>query len=154
MKNASFAFRIGRVLVALIAAPLVATIAYTLVAYGAKLFFPFVYFVAGAAFTLTLLLFVPVYLLLLAKAWTSLPVVVGAAFLVTLVVFTIGFFAMDQGFTTMRAGGEDLVVQGRLTVAGFLNVVKGALIVSATGALGGLVFWLIAHAGAKGHANN
>lgn len=154
MTTPSFSLRVARVLVGLIAAPLAATIAYTLVAYGAKLFFPFAYFVAGTAFTLTLLLFVPVYLLLLAKGWTSLPAVVGTAFSVTLVVFAIGFFAMDQGFTTMRAGGEDLVVQGRLTAAGFLNVLKGALIVAMTGALGGLVFWLIAHAGGKSDGGN
>lgn len=137
--------QIARVLLALIAAPLTATVAYTLIAFGPALFFPFVFFVAGTAFALTLLVFVPVYLLLLWKRWISLSSIVASAFFVTLLVFLISFIGMDQGFTSMRSGGKELVVDGQMTSAGYVNAVVSALTVAAVGAIGGLVFWLVAY---------
>ncbi len=137
--------QVSRVLLALIAAPLVSVFTYTLVAYGATLFFPFVYFVAGMAFTLTLLVYVPIYLILLFKRWTSLPIIVGTAFAVTFIVFVFGYLWMGQGFTNLHAGGEKLVTEGQLTTAGYMSIVNSSLTVAATAALGGLVFWLVAH---------
>lgn len=152
--DATYRSRLMRVLLALIAAPLVSTVIYTLIAFGTALFFPFVFFVAGTAFALTLLVFVPVYLVLLWKGWISFPVIVAAAFFVTLSVFLTAFVGMDQGFTTMQAAGKELVVDGQMTPAGYANALKNAVMVAILGAVGGAVFWLIAYLqGGKGGSN-
>ena len=146
MSREKTALQLGRVLVGFCVAPLVATLVYTRVAFGVELFFPFVIFVLGAAFPVALLVFVPLYLLLLKKRWTSMVWITGIAFMTCFALFAILFYFNDQGFTSMKGGGHVYVEGGHLTVAGYWNIARGASLVAVSGSVGAFSLWLIAHA--------
>jgi len=140
-----FPWCIVRILTGFVIAPIVASISYTVMAFGVSLFFPFIFYVAGGVFLATLLIFVPVYIGLLWRRWLSFWRVVGTGSLVAFVLFFLLFLVNDQSFTSMGAGSVEYVVDGRLTTAGYINLFKGTMLVTLAAAIGSVVFWLIAH---------
>ncbi|MEO1280585.1 MAG: hypothetical protein AAFV69_02500, partial [Pseudomonadota bacterium] len=65
-------------------------------------------------------------------------------FLVMIIMLT-GFFTGNSSYTTYRQGGVDIVIDGRLTVAGWWSALHSAVMMGVIGGLVALVIWRIAY---------
>lgn len=147
MENRNIGWCLGRVLIAFFISPIIATMIYTIMAFGRELFFPIVFFVGAGAMSVTVLVFIPIYLIMVWRKWFGLWQMLVISFLAGMLLFFSLFFYNDMGMNAMGAGGKVFVENGKLTIDGYVNLSKRSLLAAFSCGIAGLVFWFIAHCG-------
>lgn len=127
---------------------------YTFVSYGAKLFFPFFFVIAGAASCLALFVFFPVICMLVMMRKTTFLTVVTAIMAVSFAVFFIWNYASLIKSEDLVHGGRVMVADGVINTSGYVKILVDSLVTSAIAGVGTIAFWLLSLRSPKPRSEN
>lgn len=99
-----------------------------------------IYLVIFMAYTLSLFIFLPVYLALFYRHRFNLYSSSFLSFAVLFLIFAIFFLVSGSGYTSLTSGTEKLVEAGSMTMAGYFRALYSAFLIGLFGMLGGFIF--------------
>lgn len=126
--------------------PIVPSVAYAWISWGASAFIPLVYITLFIAYTLTVTLLAPIYIFLLKKNMFNIYTAMLASFLALFVLFSTAFLFTGSRYNELVLGSKILVENGILTLDGYKRLFHGAFIIGMHGALGGFIFTCLVRA--------
>jgi len=119
--------------------PILPIIIYTWYSWG-EAFFPMIYIVTFVAYLLTVIVLLPAYLVVLRKGFFNVYSSSALSFSILFVLFYLFFVSMGSGSNAITSGAKMLVVDGEMTAAGYMTVLRSAFYIGLFGMLGGFIF--------------
>lgn len=141
--------RLGRVAVGLIAMAVFSAVSYTLISYGVRLFFPYIFIVAPVASMVVLCFYLPVWIILVRSRLTGPVILFFATFiLIGFIFFLWNIFSLNGAITVVQ-GVVAIVKNGEITRSGYATLLSDAFITAVIAGLGALLFWCVVFGGKR-----